>query len=207
MIKWREWANALVGSGAAIGVGVSMAMAAETYLPAQDITFGGQIGLPACVVTLASDELTLKAEGGAATQKQSLHLTQCDVEGVEVSFRAHTWPAKSHWGQLKAPGSETTVSPPWHYRLSPVTTASPAEVQLLTRDDLVEDSGLPGSDSGGRGHYFRLDGTRYVYGVTPVSGLAEYVIAFKVSLHHPEADCVQAEGLLSGGFSLQLTYR
>nr|WP_282551825.1 hypothetical protein [Providencia sp. JUb39] len=155
-----------------------------------------------------SSQLTLKTKDASPKQPQFVHLSQCDVEAVDVAFRTTLKGEHEHWGGLNVPTPDGKAPIPtnqWHYRVSPADASTASSMVLQQGADLVADTPLAGDKTPRR--YFRLDGTRYAYTVAPEGGHTEAVMAFWVSLHHGEPGMMESAELLEGGFSVELTYR
>lgn len=188
---------------------------AETFLPEQDISLNGTVVVPSCKIHTGADRLTFSKDtlSDQASQRLFLRLSQCDIEGLNIMFRAATWPGYPDRGILKSRGTRRP-SAVWHFRLAPAPAQErlPAESQSwpLTlaahTAELVKDT--PTERDNPQGQYFNLNSVVYEYSAERIpQGQGELVIPFVVSLHSTGAGEHTADDELESAFALQVSYR
>ncbi|EKN5096030.1 hypothetical protein ACSOQX_003020 [Yersinia enterocolitica] len=191
---------------------------AETFLPMQDITVSGKVTAPGCTARLENDWLRfdkkksdLKAQ---AAQKQTLrlNLSQCEVEGVGVMFRAESWPDYPARGSLKDKKTQQH-SDAWYYTVAVETddNAETAWPLLLSADspELETNEHHQTDSNNSNGHYFSLNKVTYWYDVKePLKENDVLIIPFSVEVHHDMTrEDTREQDELDANFTLQLSYR
>lgn len=191
---------------------ICQTVSAETFLPEQDISLNGTVLVPSCKIRMDTENLRFSKEKAVnqASQRLTLRLSQCDIEGLNVMFRADTWSGYPDRGILKSRGTRQP-STVWHFRIAPEkqqTRATASETRTLSlagkTSGLIKDTPIKSDNPEGR--YFSLDGIEYEYSTLNIQqGQGTLIIPFVVSLHsigeHPVNDDLDAT------FALQLTYR
>lgn len=187
---------------------------AETFLPEQDISLSGTVVVPSCKIRTDTDHLTFSKNKLAdkVSQRLSLYLSQCDIEGINILFRAATWPGYPDRGILKSRNTQRP-SPTWHFRVAPAPEqkAEPSGSALRVLSLATQPSGLvkdtPIKRVNPEGKYFNLNNAVYEYSVHIPQGQSELVIPFVVSLHHTSVAGHLVDDDLETTFGLQLTYK
>lgn len=187
-------------------------VSAETFLPEQDISLNGTVLVPSCKIRMDVENLMFSKEKAVdqASQRLSLRLSQCDIEGLNVMFRAATWSGYPDRGILK---SRHTRQPStnWHFRVAPErpqqklsTASSDRPLSLAEKTSgLIKDTPIRNNPEG---QYFSLDGIPYEYSTLNIQqGQGELMIPFVVSLHSTGSHSVNDD--LDAAFAVQLTYR
>ena len=185
---------------------------AETFLPEQDISLNGTVLVPSCKIRIDDENLMFSKNKAVdqASQRLTLRLSQCDIEGLSVMFRAATWYGYPDRGILK---SRHTRQPStiWHFRIAPEqpqqklsTTSSNRTLSLAGKTSgLIKDTPIRNN---AEGQYFSLDGIPYEYSTLNIQqGQGELIIPFVVSLHSIGSHPVNDD--LDSAFAIQLTYR
>ena len=198
------------------------APAAETWLPARDITITGRVIAPSCQAKLDTDTLTFSAHAadgnpsGSQGQDDSrqtltLQLSECEFNGLGLKFKAEAQGEHPERGMLRRQ-EDSAVSQRMYFTLGPqkVTTRADNLLQTLSPDSaaLVKDAQ---GDT-----YFRLNQDEYWFDMNATLKDGEVMsIPLVVQVHHSD-DSTQkenrdsqrnTEGDLSANFTLQLSWR
>lgn len=198
------------------------APAAETWLPARDITITGRVMAPSCQASLDTDTLTFGA--GPVTDSQSvstgkdwrsqvlnLQLGECEFNGLGLKFKADAQSAHPERGILRRQ-EDNAASQQMYFTLSPQKTSVKADALLQT---LSPDSAALVKDGNG-GEYFRLNEDEYWFDMNATLRGGEIMsIPLVVQVHHSDDSSQKGssdrqrntEGDLSANFTLQLSWR
>ncbi|MDN8674811.1 hypothetical protein Q0N22_15425, partial [Staphylococcus aureus] len=79
----------------------------------------GKVTAPSCTVKLENDRMTFSLQrdnGEAASQTLLLNLSQCEADGVGVTFKAEHWPDNPVRGTLSGATSRQ-LEQVWYYTL------------------------------------------------------------------------------------------
>ncbi|MEL5428880.1 hypothetical protein [Serratia nevei] len=201
--------------GAALKDNVADA-ATETFLAAQDITLSGKVTAPSCTVKLENDRMTFSRQQDnreTASQTLRLNLSQCEADGVGVTFKAEHWPDNPVRGTLSGAQSRQREEG-WYYTLSPGTDSGEngeAEWPMRLADDspaLQKDKQASGDKSD---VYFSLAEVNYWYDLkAPMKEGDVRVIPFQVQVHQDitkERQGTHINEALESTFTLQISWR
>ncbi|MCW2456360.1 UNVERIFIED_ORG: hypothetical protein M2414_004117 [Rahnella aquatilis] len=192
----------------------------ETYLAAQDITLSGTVTSPSCTVKLENDRLTFTRQQqdeqdgkrNPALQTLRLNLSQCEVDGVGVMFKAEYWPDNPVRGTLRD-RQQKLRNDALYYTISPGADEENPAAWPLT---LAEDSPQPEADkqqeenkASSPAQYFSLAEVNYWYDLkTPLKENDVLVIPFNVRVHRTLTQKKENNlGELESNFTLQLSWR
>lgn len=188
--------------------------ATETFLASQDITLSGKVTAPSCTVKLENEQMTFsrRQEGKeAASQTLLLNLSQCEADGVGVTFKAEHWPDNPVRGTLSGKQSHQRDGG-WYYTLSPgVGGGDGGEAAWPMR--LADDSPALQKDkqTGDENHnvYFSLAEVNYWYDLkAPMNYGDVRVIPFQVRVHRSMTKDKQlADDMLESTFTMQISWR
>lgn len=198
------------------------APAAETWLPARDITITGRVMAPSCQASLDTDTLTFGGEPAARSQTApagkdddrqvlSLQLSECEFNGLGLKFKAEAQGDRPERGILRRQ-EDNAASQQMYFTLGPerVTPKADNFLQTLSPDsaDLVKDA---------QGEtYFRLNQDEYWFDMNATLKDGEVMsIPLVVQVHHSDEAARKVsrngqqndEGDLSANFTLQLSWR
>lgn len=190
--------------------------ATETFLAAQDITLNGRVTAPSCTVKLENDRMTFSRQRDnkeMASQTLLLNLSQCEADGVGVTFKAEHWPDNQVRGTLTGTQSRQRDND-WYYTLSPGTDSG-ANGEAIWPMHLAEDSPALQQDkqAGGDKHevYFSLAEVNYWYDLkTPMKEGDVRVIPFQVQVHQDitkERQAMSTGDMLESTFTMQISWR
>ncbi|WP_371972972.1 hypothetical protein ACB496_15265 [Lelliottia nimipressuralis] len=195
----------------------------ETYLAAQDITLSGTVTAPSCTVKLENNRLMFTRQQQDAQGVQSsrhnptiqtlrLNLSQCEVDGVGVMFKAEYWPDNPVRGTLRD-RAQRQRNDALYYTISPGADEENPAAWPLT---LAEDSPQPEADkqqeenrAANPAQYFSLAEMNYWYDLkTPLKENDVLVIPFNVRVHRALTQKKESNpGELESNFTLQLSWR
>lgn len=190
--------------------------ATESFLAAQDITLSGKVTAPSCTVRLENDRMTFSRQQGSkesSTQTLRLNLSQCEADGVGVTFKAEHWPDNPVRGTLSGAQSRRREEG-WYYTLSPGTDSGEnGEAEWPMR--LADDSPALQKDKQAGGEktdvYFSLAEVHYWYDLkAPMKEGDVRVIPFQVQVHHgvtKERQATSADESLESTFTMQISWR
>lgn len=198
------------------------APAAETWLPARDITITGRVIAPSCQAKLDTDTLTFgskKTDGSRSSasrgddsrQTLTLQLSECEFNGLGLKFKADAQGEHPERGILRRQ-EDGAVSQRMYFTLGPQKVTAQADNLLQT---LSPDSAALVKDAQGD-TYFRLNQDEYWFDMNATLKDGEVMsIPLVVQVHHSD-DSTQkenrdsqrnTEGDLSANFTLQLSWR
>lgn len=190
--------------------------ATETFLAAQDITLSGKVTAPSCTVKLENDRMTFSRQQDnreTASQTLLLNLSQCEADGVGVTFKAEHWPDNPVRGTLSGSQSRQRDNG-WYYTLSPGTdNGENGEANWPMR--LADDSPALQKDNQAGGDktnvYFSLAEVNYWYDLkAPMKEGDVRVIPFQVQVHQSmkkEKQATSPDEALESTFTMQISWR
>lgn len=188
--------------------------ATETFLAAQDITVSGKVTAPSCVVKLENDRMTFRRQQDnrqTASQTLLLNLSQCEADGVGVTFKAEHWPDNPVRGTLSGAVSRQREQG-WYYTLSPGTDSG-EDGESTWPMRLAEDSPALQNDkqAGDDKHevYFSLAEVNYWYDLkAPMKEGDVRVIPFQVQVHQRATkERLSSDEALESTFTMQISWR
>lgn len=190
--------------------------ATETFLAAQDITLSGRVTAPSCTVKLENDRMTFSRRQDSretASQTLLLNLSQCEADGVGVTFKAEYWPDNPVRGTLNGAQSRQREEG-LYYTLSPgKDNGESGEADWPMR--LADDSPALQKDKQASGNktdvYFSLAEVNYWYDLkAPMKEGDVRVIPFQVQVHQimtKAKQAVAADEALESTFTMQISWR
>lgn len=192
------------------GEGERALAGSETFLPSREISLSGTVTAPSCQVKLEEEQLNFSRQtGGNDMQVQTLHLrlSECDANGIGMTFTATHWPDMPERGVLQEENSGAYATR-WYYTISPQD--SPEDEWPLT---LAPDSPAPrqvtGRNKTDAQAYFSLDRVNYWYDMkAPLKTGDMLVIPFAVTVRHDDTQRAElTEDDLEAKFTVQLSWR
>ncbi|KAF6706040.1 hypothetical protein G9387_06350 [Enterobacter hormaechei] len=194
------------------------APAAETWLPARDITITGRVVAPSCQAKLDTDTLTFAdgslssaSRGDDSRQTLTLQLSECEFNGLGLKFKADAQGDHPERGILRRQ-EDSAVSQRMYFTLGPQKATAQADNLLQT---LSPDSATLVKDAQGD-TYYRLNQDEYWFDMNATLKDGEVMnIPLVVQVHHSDESSQKesrdreqnTEGELSANFTLQLSWR
>ncbi|MEQ4869442.1 hypothetical protein ABN137_26475, partial [Escherichia coli] len=184
----------------------------ETFLAQQDITISGLVTAPTCQARLDTDRLSFsssppQAKGHPAAQGEdnsrvfTLSLSECEIDGLGVMFKAGSLPGYPSRGELRRVSDNAVFPDVWY-------TIAPGESVQHESPVMVLSANSPALDKGPAGEgYFSLMEEQYWFDISAtLRGSDIMTIPFDVQMHYA-GDKTAMDDSLDARFTLQLSYR
>lgn len=186
----------------------------ETLLPERDITISGKVVAPSCQASLDTRAVSftrrpdrvrkVQAAGNtpdADTQHLQLQLSECDFDGLGMTFKADTVPGYPERGALRGK-VDSAFSTDSYYTLGPVEEEYNGRPIYSLSDDSAQ---MVKGD--GEERYFLLNEQTYWLDINAsLSGGEIMKIPFDVKIHSTESGEGSKDDM-EGYFTLQLSWR
>lgn len=190
----------------------------ETFLPTHEITLSGKVTAPSCQAQLNAQTINFKLQRSEVSPKRGpdvsekvdgsrqqliLQLSECEFDGVGLTFKADALPGYPERGMLTGMKSNTASTATYY-------TIGPAKADYAGKPlfKVAADSAEWVKDNAGD-LYFQLNQSQYWLEVkASLQGADVMNIPFNIDIHQLSGSSNKdLDETLGGRFTLQLAYR